>query len=557
MDIREHLTLRTAPQVVFDALPKWASSPRFMVPDGDGYLPVTWAEFAAEIADVARYLTGVLERGDRACIFAPNRVEWMSAALGIQAAGGVMVPVYGSNTSEQAGYVIEHSDAKVVFVDTEVLLQRVLLAHASLGKVERIVLMSEDLDARSVAAKLESRPSEDWLDAHCVSWNALRREGRGRDVDLDALLASADLDENAIMLYTSGTSGQPKGVPLTHRNVGVNGRDWFECNGPLLEEGYTDLLWLPMSHIFGYGEVGIGNRLGWVSYLSDPKSVVTDLQRVCPNVLCSVPSVWEKLASQARAHSDDASEQLAELSRVTGGKLRFCLSGGAGLKRAVKELFYESGLLIIEGYGLTECSPTLTLNRPDAFRFDSVGKALPSLQLKLADDGEILAKGENIFAGYHKNPEATAKAFDDDGWFLTGDIGRMTEDGFLSIVDRKKDILVTAGGKNVAPANIELRFHDDPLIDHVVVYGDGEKYLVAGVWPSEAGRKEKGELQQSIDAVNGELARYETIKKFVVFDEPLSVESGFLTPTLKIRRKRIYEAFGERLSELYQQPRNV
>src|SRR5262249_37727671 len=170
----------------------------------------------------------------------------------------------------------------------------------------------------------------------------------------------------------------------------------------------------------------------------------------------------------------------AKGAAVTGGRLRFCLSGGAGLKREVKEFLYEHGVLVVEGYGLTETSPTLTLNPPDAFRFDTVGKPLPSVELRLAPDGEVLARGASVFGGYHKDPHATKEAFTADGWFKTGDIGRFTDDGFLQIVDRKKDILVTAGGKNIPPANIEQRFRDDPLLSHVVVYGDGKKYLVAG-----------------------------------------------------------------------------
>src|SRR5579863_1649489 len=199
----------------------------------------------------------------------------------------------------------------------------------------------------------------------------------------------------------------------------------------------------------------------------------------------SVPSLWEKLATAAMggATSESRAERLAA---VTGARLRFCLSGGAGLKREIKELLYELGVLVIEGYGLTETSPTLTLNRPDAFRFDTVGKPLPSVELKLAEDGEIMARGPTVFGGYHKDPVATQEAFTHDGWFKTGDVGRFTDDGFLQIVDRKKDILVTAGGKNVPPANIEQRFADDPFLAHVVVYGEGKKYLVAGVWLNEA-----------------------------------------------------------------------
>jgi long-chain acyl-CoA synthetase len=255
------------------------------------------------------------------------------------------------------------------------------------------------------------------------------------------------------------------------------------------------------------------------------------------------------------------------LAALTGGKLRFCLSGGAGLKREVKELFHECGILIIEGYGLTESSPTLTLNRPDAFRFDSVGKPLPSVQIRLAEDGEILAKGPNVFAGYHKDPSATKEAFTDDGWLKTGDVGRLTEDGFLQIVDRKKDILVTAGGKNVPPANIEIRFADDPLLAHVVVYGDGERYLVAGVWLNEQvvaahldghgvhadarGAAVRALVQERIDRVNAQLASYESIKRFCVMDRPLTVEDGLLTTTLKVRRKKVYEAFREAFEGLY------
>lgn len=573
MDVSRYLELRPAPTVVFDHLRERETRPRFMVPTDDGdWRSVTWRAFADQIRDVALYLATEMRSGDRACIFAPNRVEWLSAALGIQAMGGVMVPIYGSSTAEQAGYVVAHSDAKVVFVDTPELLERVLEGWADYGGVSRVVLLSDDLDAQAASARLTARgvaapPAAD-LERRVVSWSQVRALGASRHQEdpaaLAAMLEALDLDQNALMLYTSGTSGKPKGVPLTHRNVGVNGRDWLQNNAALLDEGMVDLLWLPMSHIFGYGEAGAGNQLGWVSYLSDPRRVVEDLPRVRPDVFMSVPSVWEKLASWARGSSDDAAEQLAKLQELTGGRLRFCLSGGAGLKREVKELFRDAGVLLIEGYGLTECSPTLTLNRPDAFRFDSVGKPLPSVELRLAEDGEILARGPNVFAGYHKDEAATREAFTEDGWFKTGDIGRFTEDGFLQIVDRKKDILVTAGGKNVAPANIEVRFHDDPLFAHVVVFGDGQKYLVAGVWLNddavtaevppgtpERQRAIEALVQERVERVNAGLARYETIKKFRIFDEPLTVEDGTLTPTFKVRRRKVYERFGARLEELY------
>jgi long-chain acyl-CoA synthetase len=355
-----------------------------------------------------------------------------------------------------------------------------------------------------------------------------------------ARLAAVDLDAPGLLLYTSGTSGNPKGVPLTHTNVGANARDWLVCNAPLLETGYRDLLWLPMSHIFGFGELCLGNTLGWESWLATPADALAVLPDVAPHVFMSVPAYWEKLARGLAA-----GRTMAEL---TGGRLRFCLSGGAGLKVEIKELLHAHGVLVIEGYGLTETAPTLTLNRPGDFRFDAVGKALPSVELRLDDDGEILARGPNVFAGYLDDPEATRNAFTDDGWFRTGDVGRWTDDGFLQIVDRKKDILVTAGGKNVPPANIEARFADDPVIERCVVYGDGKPYLVAALWVAP-GRE--AEVAARIAAVNAELARFETIKKWFVAGEPLSVEAGTLTSSLKLRRKAVYERLRARFEELY------
>ncbi len=538
-------SLRIAPRAVFERLATHADLPRFYVPDGTAWRTVTWKEFAAQIRAVTLFLRdrGIVN-GDRIAIFAPNRVEWASAALAIQAAGGVMVPVYPASTAAQAAYVVDHADARVVFVDTPGLLKKLVECEASLKTVEHVVVLDDRIDLERVGDLKGLAPK-------IVRWgNAVTR---GNELDaadpalFDRTMDGVSLDQPALMLYTSGTSGNPKGVPLTHENVAVNGRDWLVCNAPLLDEGAIDVLWLPMSHIFGLGEMCLGNTLGFTTYLADPATVLTRLPEIAPTVFMSVPSHWEKLAILSGG-------DVRKLQEITGGKMKFCLSGGAGLKREVKELFQKAGVLLLEGYGLTECSPTLTLNRPGAFRFDSVGQALPSVTLKLAEDGEILAKGANVFAGYHKDPEATREAFTEDGWFKTGDVGRFTDDGFLQIIDRKKDILVTAGGKNVPPQNIELRFRDDALIAHVVVYGEGKKYLVAGVWlhdgiaPSEAVR---AEVEQKIETVNKELASYETIKKFTILDRPLTVEGGLLTASFKVRRKMVYEVFAAALESLY------
>ncbi|ACY13115.1 AMP-dependent synthetase/ligase [Haliangium ochraceum] len=567
MDVTPFLELHPAPHAVFERIandPALGERPRFHVPAGGGesaaWVPVSWNRFAAQIRQVAMYLhDSGFAAGERAAIYAPNSIAWAAAALGIQACGGVMVPVYPASTAEQLAYVLRHSDAKAMFVATAPLLERTASIRAQVPMLERVITLG------AIGAEPSTPASSD-----SVSWDELCRSGQqAHDSDPEAvarMIAATPLDTPSVMLYTSGTSGPPKGVPLTHENVGVNARDWLECNGPLLDEDMVDLLWLPMSHIFGFGELCLGNTLGFTSYTCTPPEVLGRLPEVRPSVLMSVPAYWEKIA-QAAAAAPEA-ERCQRLEEVTGGRLQFCLSGGAGLKREVKELFYGCGLLIIEGYGLTETSPTLTLNRPGDFRFDTVGKSLPSVELKLADDGEILARGANVFSGYHKDPEATAACFTEDGWFCTGDIGRFTEDGFLQIVDRKKDILVTAGGKNVPPANIELRFADDPTIAHLVVYGDGKKYLVAGVWLDRAaaaraiGSESPGPeqlealVQTRIDAVNTELARHETIKRFCIMDEPLTVEGGQLTASLKLRRKHVYKAFHDQFEALYDAPRS-
>lgn len=558
MDVTPYMDLKIAPRAVFDTLEERSSRPRFMLPtQGGDWTAVTWGAFADQIRRAGMWLRSQgVGAEDRVAIFAPNRVEWMSAALGAQAVGGAMVPIYGTSTAEQAGYVIEHSDAKVVFVDTVPLVEKVIEGWELYGAVEKVVLFDPAIDVREILERFhaDGRTDLEWLDieGRFVTWPTVQTAGRALVEEkpgvFEEVMSAVGLDQMAVMLYTSGTTGRPKGVPLTHRNVGVNGRDWLEINGPLVDENGVDVLWLPLSHIFGFGEACLGNTLGFTSYMSDPFTVLEVLPKVRPSIFMSVPRYYEKLAATAAEAPTDAARR-EKLAALTGGRLKFCLSGGAGLKREVKEFFYDHGILITEGYGLTEASPTITLNRPDAFRFDTVGKPLPSVQVRLADDGEILARGESIFGGYHKDPQASAEVLTEDGWLKTGDLGQWTEDGFLKIVGRKKEILVTAGGKNIAPVNIEQQFLDDPRIAQVVVYGDGEKYLVAGIWTLTAVSED--ELETLVERVNSGLARYETIKKFAVMKEPLTVENGFLTPTLKVKRNRVYEAFGDVFRSLY------
>lgn len=583
MDITPYLDdQKIAPKVVFDSLDERGSRVRFMLPTDDGdWRGMTWNAFADQIRRCGLFLMDEgLDHGDHAAIYAPNSVEWASAALAIQGAGAVMVPIYPSSTSEQAAYVVRHSDAKVVFVDTAELLTNVFASWAAYDEVDKLVVLGDQVDVEAVfdSFRTENELNGDkddlpeWSDVagRVVTWDKVMEVGRAleeaKPESFEQRMESVTMDQPGLMLYTSGTTGKPKGVPLTHDNVVSNGRDWIEVLGGAIPEEAVDLWWLPLSHVFGFGEVCLGNILGFTTYMSDPYSVLDKLPEVRPHVFMSIPRYWEKLAVAAMGEVS-GEKQRQELAEVTGGNLEFCLSGGAGLKREIKEFFLQNDLLIIEGYGLTEASPTLTMNRPDDFRFDSVGKPFPSVDVKLADDGEILAKGPNIFAGYYKNDEATAETFTDDGWLKTGDLGKWTDDGFLQIVGRKKEILVTAGGKNISPAHIEAQFNDDPFIEHVVVYGDGKKYLTGGVWPNteavaawldENGiaddEREKAIeklIAQRVEAANDKLPRYETLKAHTLMDTPLSVENGLLTSTMKVRRKKVYEAFEAEFEGLY------
>ena len=546
MDVTPLLVPQAAPRAVFDKLPTHRHRVRFHVRAGNAWHPVTWGQFALQLRGVARWLIErEVEPGDRVAIFAPNSVAWASAALGVQTAGCVFVPIYPASTADQISYILDHCEAKVVFVAGTEQLARVEKARGQLARPIDVV----GLDG--CAWHPDAPVTDD------TSIRAASARDAGAPTLVDARLGAIELDAPAQLLYTSGTSGNPKGVPLTHRNVGRNGCDWLACNAPLLAEGDRDLLWLPMSHIFGFGEMCLGNTLGWETYLASPADVLALLPEVAPQVFFSVPAYWEKIARAIQAGPDTTEARSEALRRVTGGRLRFCLSGGAGLKLEIKQLLHAAGLLVIEGYGLTETSPTLTLNRPDSFRFDAVGTPLPSVQLRLDTDGEILARGENVFTGYFKDPDATAAAFTDDGWFRTGDIGRWTEDGFLQIIDRKKDILVTAGGKNIPPANIEARFVDDPVIERVVVYGDSRPYLVAAVWlrpdalPDAAPDERARTVAARVEDVNRELARYESIKRHFIAELPLTVEDGLLTSSLKLRRKAVYDRLRDRFEALY------
>ncbi len=558
---------------------------RFMVQNSAGeWQGINWGDYLEKTKKITLYLSDLdINKDKKVSIYAKTRVEWAYSGLGIQACRGVFVPVYYSNTVPQTRYIVNHSDSEVLITELD-LLGNILKIWDEMPAVKKVIVLdslTEDVLLNELERLIEYSGRSLNLSAikeridllgnvFEIGESLIKKE----DGKFEYLIKQIDINDISSIFYTSGTTGDPKGVVLTNYNLYTNAEDWIDVLGSLIPKKMIDLLWLPTSHIFGWGELGLGNTLGFKTYFTNPLDVLDIMPEVCPTIFMSVPAYWEKLYLEAKASSDKKDRQLDRLNELTGGELRFCLSGGAGLKREVKEFFYEAGMLIIEGYGLTECSPTLTMNRKDDFDFNTVGKPFPRVELKLPPDGEILAKGPNVFNGYYKNPMATKDAFDSEGWFRTGDLGEWNESGFLKITGRKKEIIVTSGGKNISPQLIEARFKDDPYIEHMIVYGNEKKYLTALLTLREEAIKSYAEhtdlsyenygdlikkleilslVQNTIDKVNSELASFETIKKFFIYKGHLNVDEGHLTPSLKLKRGKVYEIFGDRFDKLYEE----
>jgi len=555
---------QTSTQLFLHAAEQWSDNVRWQNPTDSGWEAITWETYKHKVSGVAAYLQGQGYRyPDKIGILATNSLEWIYSALGVMTSTAILVPIYAGNTIEQSLFMIKHSDMQVLILDSAEMANR-LIAGGLESTSLRLLLL------------LQGNPKDCETTLMVHRYEELSIEGAALLVRTPGLIEDLAkiprLNDIAYMIYTSGTTGYPKGVPLSHQNLAASTKDWLTVNGSLIPEDVVDIHWLPNSHIYGWGAIGLGNLFGFESYLANPFNILDQLPILKPDIFMSVPAYYEKLFLNAISSSTEKSGQIEKLRDLTGGNLHFLLSGGAGLKIEIKEFFLEAGMWITEGYGLSECSPTLTMNHKDDYHFDSVGKSFPSVQLKLAGDGEILAKGENVFAGYYKDAEATKDCFTSDGWFRTGDLGSWIDGRFLKIIDRKKDIIVTAGGKNIAPQNIERSFTDHPDIEQVVIYGDAKKYLVALITLNENCIRQKFHavdptqakwidlinqtevidlVQQAVNQVNKSLASFETIKYFHISDQHFSSTNGLLTAALKLRRKAAIERFRTQLDELY------
>jgi long-chain acyl-CoA synthetase len=556
---------------------------------GDDWAEVSYAELGSAVSEAARGLIGLgLEHGDKVSILSHTRPEWTYANFAILSAGSVSVSIYQTNSAEECHYVLEHSESRAVFLEDAEQLAKVRAVQDRLPKLEQIVIFD---------------PSGDIGDA--IPFAELRERGAGRDAaELDARTAAVTTDDLAITIYTSGTTGPPKGCLMTHGNY----RDVTSmCEQmDVLAEGDSVYLFLPLAHAFAvliqFVALDLGGTLAY--WEKDPQKIVPNLMEVKPTYFPSVPRMFEKIYTLATSAAEDPEKlqqavqvglKVRELQRagkevpaelqeafdgaeeklyknvrsLFGGNIRQCVTGAAPIAHEILEFFYACGVPVMEGWGMTETSTVASANSPEGFRFGSVGKPLPGVEAKVAEDGELLVRGPNIFQGYYKNAEATAETLV-DGWLHTGDLGRIDEDGFIYIVGRKKDIIITAGGKNITPANLENGLKQNRWISQAVVVGDRRPYLVAlitldqeelpvfaqqhGLEPEQVPGSEqmRAEVQQAVDGVNAKVGPVEQIKYFEILPDDLSQETGELTPTLKVKRNVVNEKFADVVDRIYE-----
>jgi long-chain acyl-CoA synthetase len=565
----ERFGARTTVGVFFRQAERFGDRTLVRYHDGQGWRGASWRRMSQLTERVAaRLVREGVAAGDRVAIMADNRLEWLYCDLAIQTAGAVTVPIYPSTPARTAQVIADDAGARVAFVADEL---------ADRLRVERVVRLDADLPA--------------WVAAEPDPELLTEVEGRA---------AAVGPDDLATLVYTSGTTGQPKGVMLPHRcfvDMAHSALQVFDI-GPDDES----LSFLPYSHVFErINGVFVGLVAGGSAWISrGATSLLDDLHECRPTVMVSVPRVYEKMhqqvmatvrglpphrraifrwaVQQGRRRSRGERAPLHPLAerlvlgplraRLTGGRLRFFVSGGAPLSAEVEGFFWALGVEILNGWGMTETASGATSNTVRRHRFETVGPPLPGVEVRIDADGEILVKSPGNMTGYYNNPQATAETLD-DGWVRTGDIGELDGDGFLRITDRKKELLKTAGGKFVAPAPMETRLMQEPLIERAVVIGDERPYVTALIVPDwqameaiegVSGRPDDlltderahAAIQRCVDALNADLGSWETIKYFALLPHDFTEENGELTPTLKVKRRAVQERYRERIETMYQ-----
>jgi len=581
---------RTIAALWREAVARSRENPAYLVEAEDGWRPVAWSEAATRVTDIANGLLAIgLRKGDAAAILGANRIEWALVDFALASVGAISAAVYANNSPKDVAYVVAHSDSVAVFVEDEAQRAKVESERAELPALRHVISFAE-------LAELERRG----------------REYAGENpTALDDAVAAIDEEDVFTYIYTSGTTGPPKACMIRHRNYyemvrTIDRLEEFVSRDDLM------LLYLPLAHNFGRLMHLAGPYAGFtIAFLADPLRVGEALPQVRPTVLPSVPRVYEKVHTAVQTQFGSATgakrrivdwalavgrraspykqraaplppwlalqHRLADrlvyskVKEKLGGRLRFGISGGAPLAQEIAELFHALDILILEGYGLTECTTACTVNRHGKVRFGTVGTALPEFELRIDGDGEVLIRSQTVFAGYYKDEAATREVLGEDGWLRSGDIGELDDDGFLRITDRKKDILITAGGKNVAPQNLENALKTSPLVSQALVVGDRRPYVAAlvtldadaaGRWAAARGLdgdpaalaetdELRAEMQRVVDEANRERSRFEQIKRYVVLPRDFSMEEGEITPTLKLKRRVVQDHFSEEIESLY------
>lgn len=525
---------------------------------GGQWVPRTWGEVAYDVRRVAAALVDLGVRpGDRVLQFSPNRYEWIVTDLAVQWARGVHVPVHASLAGPQVLYQMIDSGAGVaIFAGGEHLGR---LADCRAEVPTDVVFVSHDATAPP------------WPGANCRALADLMTEvddARAADVERRAV-AETTADDLATIIYTSGTTGEPKGVMLTQGNLRSNAVD--TC--AIFEQRRDDrrISWLPLSHIFARTcDLYIWIHRGYELALADsPESLIANCGELQPTLLSGVPYFFEKV--MRTLVEKGLADQPGVLPNLFGGRMRICMSGGAPLPDHVAEFYNRRGVRLVQGYGLTETSPVIATGTATQWKPGTVGRPIPNVEVGIADDGEIAVRGPHVMRGYWNKPQATAQVLR-EGWFHTGDLGVIDDEGYLRITGRKKDLIVTAGGKNIAPAYLEGLLTADPLIEQVVVVGDARNYLVALVVPNAAAvrtaiddsatpprslaelaldERVRALVAERIAARLSVVSRYEQVCKFALLGSAFSVDRGELTPSLKLRRQQIAANYAAEIAALY------
>jgi long-chain acyl-CoA synthetase len=558
---------RTIARLWQDALTGDWEGPAYLVQEEGGWREVSWEEAARAVEELAHGLLALgIRKGDAFSILGSTRLEWALFDFALGLIGAIGAPIYANSSPKDCAYVVEHSDAVGVLCEDEA--QRAKLEGLEL---EHVLTFADLDDLRAQGREHAERHPSAVADA----------------------AAAVGEDDLFTYIYTSGTTGPPKACMIRHRNYyamadKVRQIDDFTVRGDVM------LLYLPLAHNFGRLMHLQAAHVGYtIAFCPDPYVVAEALPAVRPTVFPSVPRIYEKVHTGVTAKFAEAAgvrRRLVEwamrvgrdVSRLRqdgkaippglaarhrladrlvyrkvkdrlGGRIRICISGGAPLAKEIIEFFHALDILVLEGYGLTECTTAATVNRPSSFRFGTVGPALPGAELRIADDGEVLIRTETIFAGYYKDEEATREVLPGDGWLRSGDLGRLDEDGFLTITDRKKDILVTAGGKNVAPQNLENALKAHPIVSQALVVGDRRPYVAALITLADdaAGEDARTDVERIVEEVNRDLSRFEQIKRFTILPRDFSAEEGEVTPTLKLKRRVCQEHFSDEIEALY------